>query len=67
MIDKTVKMYLLCELLDGVDGKFFREFNNLDELNQYLQSPEDLDIDMVQSMKIVSGILLDQRDRPIDA
>ena len=59
-MDKNVKMYLIwTESLDPVGVYQFKEFNNLDSLNSFLNT---LSGDSVTSIRVIAGLLLEHRE-----
>ena len=68
MIEKKVKMFLIMETLDDHPGKMVSEFDNINDLNDHLLALDSSqDNDNLKSVKIVSGIVLEERHRTIDA
>ena len=59
-MDKNVKMYLIwTERLDADGVHRFKEFNNLDSLNSFLNT---LNGDDVTSIRVIAGLLLEHRE-----
>lgn len=67
MTDKKVRMYLIAETLDDTPCKIVEEFENLSDLNRFVQDVTKFDGNNISYMKIVSGIVLADRQRTIDA
>lgn len=67
MLNRKVMMYLIVDTLDDTEGKLVKEFDNINDLNDFIQDAEAFDGNNVSAMKIVSGIVLEERVRELDA